>query len=216
MKNEQTAENRSGSKPRFETKDLGAQVETASWRRPHPHFRIKKILAPVDFSEPSKKALQYAVAAARDFGAELIVMHVVQPYPVLPDLPAATVQLTEMIQKDAKRELARVTSAITGVSCRSVVRVGYPARLIAAEAKDCGADLIILSTHGRTGLPHLFLGSVAEQVVRLAVCPVLTIHADGRDVMEIPSDDPELNRVGEAIKPNRPARARKSQPAGSS
>lgn len=211
MKNERTAETGSQSKPRFETKDVGAEIETESWQRPHPHFRIKKILAPVDFSAPSKKALQYAVAAARDFGAELIVMHAVAPYPVLPDVPAAAVQLTRILEKEAREKVARLVDTISGVSCRGVVRLGSPARLIAAEAKECGADLIVISTHGRTGLPHLFLGSVAEHVVRLADCPVLTIHTHGRDVIEIPADDSDLNRVGETTKPSRNARERKSQ-----
>jgi universal stress protein A len=216
MKIERTAENGPGSKARFETKNVVTPIETESWQKPHPHFRVKRILAPVDFSEPSKKALQYSVAAARDFGAELIVMHVVQPYPILPDVPAATVQLTRLLEKEAKEKLARLVDTITGVSCRGVVRLGSPARLIASEAKECGADLIVISTHGRTGLPHLLMGSVAEHVVRLAECPVLTIHVHGHDVVEIPADDCDLNKVGEMTKPARPARERKSQPARSS
>lgn len=216
MKNERTAENGQGRSARFESKKARTEVEMESWQRPHPHFRIKKILAPVDFSAPSKKALQYAVAAARDFGAELVVMHVVAPYPVLPDVPAATVQLTRILEKEAKEKVARLVDTIAGVNCRGVVRLGSPARLIAAEAKECRADLIIISTHGRTGLPHLFLGSVAEHVVRLAECPVLTIHTHGRDVIEIPADDSDLNRVGETTKPSGAARERKSHAVVSS
>lgn len=215
MKHERTAKNHLGAKRPLDTKDPCAQIETETCRT-HSHFRIKKILAPVDFSKSSTKALQYAVAAARDFGADLIVLHVVQPYPVLPDLPAATVGLTQVLEKDAKEKLARLAETITGVNCERVVGVGHPARVITAEARERNVDLIVISTHGRTGLPHLLIGSVAENVVRLAHCPVLTIHEQGRDVVEIPPDDRELNQVGQAANPRRRKSDRKLQSARSS
>lgn len=188
-------------KPRQDRNDPSPAIAAASWREAHQQLHIGKILAPIDFSQPSKKALQYAVAAAKEFSAELILVHVTQPYPLVPDLPAVTVELNEILKRDGVEKLKQLARTVTGVEFKEVVRVGNPAREIVAEAEAQNADLIIMSTHGRAGVAHWFIGSVAEQVVRLAKCPVLTLRDAERDFLSVPADDAEMNRIGDSIMP---------------
>lgn len=170
-------------------------VSTETWKKPHPRFQIRKILAPVDFSEASGKAVQYALAMAGEFGAEVILIHVIEPYPILPELPAAAVEMQAALETQAKSQMRHLESRITDVQCRSIVCVGNPARRIAAEASSQQADLIVLSTHGRTGFAHALLGSVAEHVVRIAPCPVLVVREREREFVEVEVDNAQLNRV---------------------
>jgi universal stress protein A len=138
-----------------------------------PVFKLKTILVPVDFSDCSKKALQYAIPFARQFDAELILLHVVPSYPPVPEMAPVD---TESIE-DAKKDLEAFRMMI-GDAARSdiVVRWGEPDAAILMVAKEFGVDLIILSTHGRTGLARVILGSTAEKVVRHARCPVLVVR----------------------------------------
>ena len=167
------------------------RITHASWLAPHPRFRLKKILAPVDFSESSEKAMQYAVSIAQEFGSEIILLHVVQPYPVLPELPASTDELTEAILKDANTRLNEWKARVKDVPCSAKSLVGSTASQIVEFAAQEGADLIVLGTHGRTGIAHAFLGSVAERVVRLASCPTLIVRAHERDFLVAHADDAE-------------------------
>ena len=172
-------------------------ITNESWLRPHPRFQIKKILAPVDFSEPSEKALQYALSIAQEFGSEIILVHVVQPYPVLPELPASTDELTEALLSDANARLNELKERIKDVPCTVRAPLGSTANRILEIAQDEGVDLIVLGTHGRTGIAHTFLGSVAERVVRLAPCPTLVVRAHERDFVVVHADDAEANRRGQ-------------------
>ena len=141
-------------------------------------FQLKKILVPVDFSDCSKKALKYAVAFAQQFGAELTLLHVVEPYPAVPEMAPYDV---EDIQ-DGRRELEALRKQIPGTLTSSVaLRKGTPLVEIAAAAEDFGSDLIIISTHGHKGLARMFLGSTTEKVVRHAPCPVLIVRELERD-----------------------------------
>jgi universal stress protein A len=138
-----------------------------------PVFKLKKILVPVDFSVCSKKALQYAVPFAKQFGAELILLHVIQPAPPILEMAPVTVESIE----DAKRELEDLQRMIHGVvQSSTVLRDGQPHVEILEAAQELGSDLIILSTHGRSGLQRVLLGSTAEKVVRHAGCPVLVVR----------------------------------------
>ncbi len=138
-----------------------------------PMFKLKKILVPVDFSVCSKKALQYAIPFAKQFAAELILLHVIQPYPPMPEMGPVDMDSIE----DAKRELAEVRGSIhEAVQSSTVLRQGPPAVRIVEAAKELGCDLIILSIHGRSGLGRFLLGSTAEKVVRHAGCPVLVVR----------------------------------------
>jgi len=145
-------------------------------------LNIRRILAPTDFSDNSAPAVRHAAEFADKFGAELVLLHVVQDLAlVLPDAvmptPVATPDLGEMIAA-AKSGLANLVAALDlgRLNPKAEVRVGAPAAEIVAAAADLKADLVCVSTHGRTGLAHFFLGSVAERIVRHAPCPVLTVR----------------------------------------
>jgi len=149
---------------------------------------FNKILAPTDFSEDSKLALTYAVMLAQKFLSEIIVVHVDQPLaPVMvselnPGLDVSTMnRIAEEGRLLALRELDGTIARLRegGVKARGLMRVGAPFLEIINAAQSEGADLIVMGTHGRTGLAHVLIGSVAERVVNKAPCPVLTVrHPD--------------------------------------
>lgn len=144
-----------------------------------PLFKIKKILVPVDFSDCSQKALAYAVPFARQFSATLDVLHIVPPYYALDPYGIAEYERVEKeLRATGEQKLARLVLDVIPqqVAVELFVRSGKPAVEIVEAAKELETDLIILSTHGRTGLKHVILGSTAENVVRHAPCPVLTVR----------------------------------------
>lgn len=137
-------------------------------------FRIQRILMPVDFSDCSRKALRYAIPFAQQFGASLTLLFVTQiNYAVgefgLVDSPLLEGQAREAAEEAMDKLLAEEIGGI--VPATKQTRIGRPASEIAAAAKELDADLIIISTHGHTGLKHVFLGSVTENVARVAPCP---------------------------------------------
>jgi universal stress protein A len=144
-------------------------------------MEIRRILAPTDFSELSKQGLQSALELAEAFGAKLLLLYVVEPppYPVegiVPSHLGAT--LLDDLERQATNDLAQMLSE-TQASNMDVARrvvVGIPYRKIVDVAEEEKIDLIVMTTHGRTGLSHLVMGSVAEKIVRTAPCPVLTIR----------------------------------------
>ena len=146
-------------------------------------FKIQRILVPVDFSDHSQKALRYALGFAAQFGAEITLVHIVEQmvypgdwmYPPLAATDFAAEKREQVIQK--LRDLTRGTDIKAG----HVVRLGRAWQEVAEIAKEKKSDLIILATHGYTGLKHVLLGSVAEKIVRHAPCPVLTVRPDERD-----------------------------------
>jgi universal stress protein A len=150
---------------------------------PLPTFKLKKILVPVDFSDCSNKALQYAIPFAKQFDAELILLHVVQPYVPVPEMPAIDIGLLQrQIRESGEKELETLQRTVADeIPSETALRAGTPYVKIINAAKELGIDLIILATHGRTGLAHVFLGSTAERVVRHAGCPVLVVRESERD-----------------------------------
>jgi universal stress protein A len=141
---------------------------------------IRRILFPTDFSEPAEYAWPYALTFAQEFGAEVHLVHVVTPPPRLTEAyavdfdPERTVQaLTAEAGASMDRQVEAAKSR--GLIFRREVRVGVDYREIIDYATKYDIDLIVMATHGRTGLAHVLLGSVAEKVVRKAPCPVLTI-----------------------------------------
>jgi nucleotide-binding universal stress UspA family protein len=138
---------------------------------------VQHFLVPIDFSPYAEHALDYAIALAQKLQARVIFLHVIQPPLVVgTDMdawpsPAFIEELETAIMSDMEGYLARVTSA--GLEGEITVVHGVPFQEILDTAKKRQVDLIIMGTHGRTGLPHVFLGSVTEKVVRLAPCPVL-------------------------------------------
>jgi universal stress protein A len=142
---------------------------------------IRRILAPTDLSEPSQQGLHSALELAKTFGGKLLLLHVVEPppYPVegiMPSYSGAT--LLDDLERQASNELAKMLPETqgSGVDATRRVVVGIPYRKIVEVAAEEKVDLIVMTTHGRTGLSHLVMGSVAEKVVRTAPCPVLTIR----------------------------------------
>jgi universal stress protein A len=148
-------------------------------------FRIKNILVPIDFSDCSKKALRYAVPLAKQHGATVTLLHVVRT-PIYPgDEYVDFAPIEADIRKGAEKELASLAiEEIPGtVKETTVIRNGSPTLEIIDSAKALAADLIVISTHGRTGLKHVLLGSVAEHVVREAPCPVLVVREVEREFL---------------------------------
>jgi universal stress protein A len=147
--------------------------------------QFQSILVPVDFSESSRRALEYAAVLGRPFKAKIDVLHVWQVPSFLPPdaaLGAATqtLELTKLVQENADKELSRFVSraqedGIAIATTRS--EPGVPSATIVEVAKNGAHDLIVMGTHGRTGFSRVMLGSVAERVVRLAPCAVLTVPA---------------------------------------
>jgi universal stress protein A len=148
-----------------------------------------KILAATDFSEDSTLALSYAQELASKFGAEIVLLHVDQPLaPVMmtPELgPAMDIGAMSRIAEEqrllAQRELDKIVKGIrdAGLKAKCLLKVGSPFLEILHTSQNEKIDLIVLGTHGRTGLAHVLMGSVAERVVQKAPCPVLTIrHPD--------------------------------------
>jgi len=151
--------------------------------------KFNKIVAATDFSEDSALALDYAEDLARKFGAEIILLHVDQPLaPVMisPEIgPAMDVGAMSRIAEEqrliAQRELDKIVQRLrdSGLKARSLLKVGAPFLEILRAAVGENASLVVMGTHGRTGLAHVLMGSVAERVVQKSPIPVLTIrHPD--------------------------------------
>lgn len=145
-------------------------------------FKVEKILCPVDFSDPSRAALTHAAALAKAFSAQVVVAHVVEPvlYPVAYGLPpVAPVNYEENAKEAAEKALAPLVDELVkqGVDARSVVDSGTASLRICDLAETDGFDLVVIATHGYTGLKHALLGSTAERVVRHCRCPVLAVKS---------------------------------------
>jgi nucleotide-binding universal stress UspA family protein len=140
---------------------------------------IKSILVPLDFSAPSRKTLDYAVAFARQFKAKLTLLHVVEPV-ATPDFAAFPLTMDDDESMAAsKKQLEKVMKAARippGLVDKILVRFGRSFHEITEAARTRKVDLIIISTHGYTGLKHALLGSTTERVVRHASCPVLVMR----------------------------------------
>jgi nucleotide-binding universal stress UspA family protein len=148
---------------------------------------FKRIVCPVDFSEPSERALAQAVTIAEQNGAALDVLNVIEPLSpaMFSDgmlmaqadvLPAQSSELAQSMLEELKNKLCGAVQARTVLH----VAVGAPFVEIVRYARECGADLIVMGSHGRTGIEHLLIGSVAERVVRKASCPVLVVRGAAR------------------------------------
>ena len=151
-----------------------------------PALKIKQILVPIDFSECSKKGLRYAIALAREHKAAITLAYVVPGISMLGEYGGIDyASLNKEMRESADRELATLAvDEIRGVvPSDTAVRTGSPAGEIVSIAKTLPADLIVISTHGRTGLKHALLGSVAERVVQTAMCPVLVVRESEREIL---------------------------------
>jgi nucleotide-binding universal stress UspA family protein len=141
---------------------------------------MKTILVPTDFSEPSERALGSAIDFARAFQAGIELVHVyVEPTYVLPPpvdvatFPFIAADVLSKVQEGLDRERERVRAA--GIACETTALTGRAAPEIVSHARKIGADMIVMGTHGRSGIEHAILGSVAERVVHHSPCPVLVV-----------------------------------------
>ncbi len=142
--------------------------------------QIRSILVPVDFSSPSSQALGYAAGLARSFGAKLTLLNVVEPIGAMPDFAANPLvrdlrEVSAQAKEALKRLVARAQLEPAWIETL-LVRHGTPFHEISEAAALLKSDLIVLATHGYTGLKHVLLGSTAERVVRHAPCPVLVVR----------------------------------------
>ncbi len=150
-------------------------------------IRLQKILAPTDFSDFSTHALRYGCEFANRFGAELHLLNVIEESLTTPDpllgspVPEAEIHDLQHAAESGIEQLPEV-SWLDGVNVAArVVQIGSPFVEIVQYAKRNEVDLIVIGTHGRTGLAHAMIGSTAERVIRKAPCPVLTVRPEGHD-----------------------------------
>jgi universal stress protein A len=149
-----------------------------------PELKLKRILVPIDFSEQSQKALHYAISFAKQFNAEIFLLHVVETVPTPEVAIAESGVLNFRLRDEAKRELSDWRKEVPHAAVKTAIYAGIPFREIVRAADEHNTDLIILGTQGRTGLSHLFIGSTAERVVRHAPCPVMVVREREHDFLE--------------------------------
>jgi nucleotide-binding universal stress UspA family protein len=147
-----------------------------------PNADWKRICCPIDFSDASHAAMEVAAHLARKNGASLVLLHA---YPIpgytFPDgsvvaSPRMMQELADQAEKHLEEWRAEAEKLVGGAQVRTEKAIGEPAAEILSFAKSSGQELLVLGTHGRTGLEHALMGSVAERVVRKAHCPVLTVR----------------------------------------
>jgi nucleotide-binding universal stress UspA family protein len=150
-------------------------------------IKLDRILVPTDLSEFSKHAMRYGCEFANRFNAELHLLNIVQDVVAMVPEPGmafpAPGEYLQELQQASTKALAELPDPtwLRGVNVVRHVRVGTPFLEIVRYAKETGIDLIVIGTHGRSGLAHVLLGSTAEKVVRKSPCPVLTVRPEGHD-----------------------------------
>jgi nucleotide-binding universal stress UspA family protein len=178
---------------------VARQNKGAQKKGKEPPSLINTILVPVDFSRYSLEGLQYAVSFAEEFAARIKVFHTVRfgyrytgDSRAMPDLS----ELKKVAQRDAAEQMRNFVSLVKfgRVEFETAVVIGSPAQEICTFAERQNVDLIITATHGRTGLRHILIGSVAERVVRTAPCPVLVVPSHSKS---------RLSRMNESSHPAR-------------
>jgi universal stress protein A len=161
-------------------------MEPTTLRSPTPPaIRLKRILVPVDFSDPSSQALRYAARFAQHFGGELTLLHVMQKTAIaaFPEVPTYVDYPEEDFEK-AERALQSLAAQqpLRSSVIHTDVRTGLAAHEIVEAARDLDSDLIVIATHGYTGWKHLCIGSTAERVVRTAPCPVFVVRENQHEL----------------------------------
>jgi len=145
-------------------------------------MQVRSILLPTDFSECGNYALSYATALARKFAASVICLHVIEP--IVPSVgysgmtePLPIADISDQIEDSAERELPKFADCeeCAGLEVEEIIAHGDAASEIVRVAEERQVDLIVISSHGRTGWGRMLFGSTAEAVVRHASCPVLVV-----------------------------------------
>ena len=146
-------------------------------------IRVERILVPLDFSDQAQVILDWASHLALEHGSQVVLVHAYHLPVEFQQLEGAYLppDFWSNVKAEAEESLARYAEPLRarGVPVEILVREGYPASVIVDEAVSQGADLIVIGTHGHSGLKHMLLGSIAERVVQKAPCPVLTVKPGG-------------------------------------
>lgn len=142
---------------------------------------IQKILVPIDFSDYSKSALKYAVNFCKNCKADMFLIYVVEPVIYPPDFSMGQIAIPSVNaewDERARQELDKLAKEEipSSVTVKTIIKTGKPFLEIIETAGELDVDLIIIATHGRSGVEHILFGSTAEKVVRKAPCPVLTLR----------------------------------------
>lgn len=150
---------------------------------------LSSILVPIDFSDNSKKALRYAVPFAQQFNASLTLMYVVEPTIYPSDFGFGQVgfpNVEKELQENASEQLRELIATLVPATVQSysVVDSGIPFVEITSYAREKNIDLIIVATHGKTGVEHILFGSTAEKIIRKSPCPVLVVRAEEHDFID--------------------------------
>jgi len=150
-----------------------------------PEIKLARILVPTDFSPAAEPAYRWAHSMGRAFKAEVILVHVIEPEVTaltplsIPPTPSTEEEIRERVRLEASDLLSRLRTDFP--HARTLIRDGTPQDLILEVASEVDAHLIVMGTHGRTGLAHVAFGSVAEYVIRRSTVPVLAIrHAHSK------------------------------------
>ena len=142
-------------------------------------IQVRRILVPVDFSDHAAPVMEWAAHLAEEHGSELVLLHAYHLPVEFQQVEGAYLpqDFWESVKAEAETNLEEHARGLreSGLAVRVVVREGYPATVIEDEAIEQQVDLIVIGTHGLSGLKHMLLGSIAERVVQKAPCPVLTV-----------------------------------------
>jgi nucleotide-binding universal stress UspA family protein len=171
----------------------GCAAEYPLARKELAMLPIRTILHPTDFSGSAQYAFRLACSLARDHGARLVVLHAAPECVPVPG-GAGQAEIAAEHQKRLRRKLEQVTPPDATLRVDHLLECGDPADVICRVSREAGFDLVVMGTHGRTGLHRLLMGSVAEKVVRRAACPVLVVKPplpdDAHDRLVDRSDPP--------------------------
>lgn len=149
-------------------------------------MQIKTILFPTDFSQGARAAMDHALSLARDYKARLLLLYVIQDISIAEWYIPSSLSVTDLVedmQKSAWKEMDKWAEEIKTIvpNVEKLVVRGVPFVEIIRTAKEHNVDLLVIGTHGRTGIDHMLFGSTAEKVVRKAPCPVLTVRIPGKE-----------------------------------
>ncbi len=149
-------------------------------------FNVKNILLPTDFSKLSLSAAQYAVDLANQYGAKIHLLHVIEKTPpilTIHSLDLSEEKIIKSIEDDARESLNKTLAKLSGGGAEilTVLKKGLDYDEIVNYSQENSIDVIVIATHGRTGVLHTLIGSVAEKVIRYAKCPVLVITPTGKE-----------------------------------
>lgn len=144
---------------------------------------IKSILCPLDFSDASKNAFRYACEFAVSMGSKIHLLHVVEPRPIAADMTLTYIPVEEDLETAAREDIEPLAREARekGIDVQVEVVIGIPVEVILQQIVDSDASMLIMGSHGKTGLSRLLMGSVAEGVVRKAKVPVLIVKADEKE-----------------------------------